>query len=174
MKRTITIIILSVIIVILLAVITFGYFGNKKTITKLEKSNENLLTAVEDYQKQLKEKKVITIEKIKLLTDPEKEKLIMDQQDTLLKNMIVIDELKQALEKTNNELKKQYKPKHSIEAFVLAGIDTTLTPDIYIGLTYMRTFYITNKLAFCIGGGAGYKPYYDKGGALFFQTGFKF
>ncbi|HEY0088244.1 MAG TPA: hypothetical protein VGB37_05335 [Candidatus Lokiarchaeia archaeon] len=174
MKRTITIIVLSVIIVILLAVIIFGYFGNKKRITNLTLTNDETVKYYTELLEKEKNKKPITIKEIQVMTDKEKEQTIIKLQDEKKGLLDIIQKLNSDLEKTNNELKKQYKLKHSIEAFALAGIDTTLTPDIYIGLAYTRTFYITNKLAFNIGGGVGYKPYKDQGGCLLFELGFKF
>lgn len=184
MKRTIAIIVLSLIIVALIVFDTAYFLKSKKNQTKQIEKNKELLTyldtQLEERDKVIKNlianPKIITKEKIISLPDQEKTKLIIDQQNSLNKltdiirqDSLIIETLKDNLKKST-EIMNTPQLKHNVSLFVLAGIDTTKNIDIYAGLLY-RYYFIPRMYAGC---GGAIKLYQNIGGSLIFELGIAF
>jgi len=167
-----------VIIIFLISGIFFGYFFLKK---KWEKQKTELIQTNEKkeaYYKELlekeKNKKPITIKEIQVMTDTEKEQTIIRLQEEKKELLIAVEDLNNQLSKSTIELKKQYKLKNSIDAIGMIGTDEDVKLDVWVGVEYKRTFYISDKLAFNLGGGVAVKIKHNLGGAGIISLGFKF
>jgi hypothetical protein len=173
MKKAIWI--LSILLFISISIIVLMLLISKKNNTKLTKENDTTLKdkpiVMDSRDNQIKDITPITNETIKYVTvkeNEEKYKKIIDA-DT-----IIINDLYDRLYKTNKALKSIFSFQHSLSIFALGGFDTTLKPDIYIGIMYRRYFTNLRFIEPFIGGGVAVKIYEDRGGAALFEVGFKF
>lgn len=183
-KSTVTIIILSSVIAILIALFFTWWFISrgidnrqvKENKISLEKINEQLIIREQRIKELIDNPVIITKEKLIIMTEPEKDKTILDLQDKNIKlaeiikqDTFIIESLKNDLQKTTDILAKSFHPKHSLSVFGLAGIDRSLDIDIYAGLIYRRYFFDGR---FYIGGGFAIKAYKELGGSVLFEIGF--
>jgi len=178
MKKAIWI--LSIALFISLLVIAFLLWWHRLATSKIIQENniilqnkEKLLTERENTINNLLENP-ITKETIKYLSSAKKDEIILNQQDIIKADTIIIDNLYDRLNKTNEALKATFSFQHSLSLFALAGIDKTITPDIYVGVMYRRYFTNCKLIEPFIGGGIAVKIYEDIGGAGLFEVGFKF
>lgn len=182
-KSTITIIILSSVIAMLIALFFTWVFINrgidnrqvKENKIAIEKINEQLIIRGQRIKELIDNPVIITTEKLVKMTNHEKDKTILDLQDKNIKladiikqDTFMIESLKNDLKKTTNILAKSFKTKHSISLFGLVGIDRSLDIDIYAGIIYRRYFF---EGRFYIGGGAAIKAYKELGGSVLFEIG---
>jgi hypothetical protein len=167
MKRWISIIILSVLLLLSIGFSIFTILIRKSNETKLTKANDEKLIELkyelEDREKEIKRLKDNPTIKI--------EEKVVIQEKIIEKDTEIISDLKFRLDETNTKLKKVYHPTHGIGFFVLAGLDNSLDIDIYIGVTYRR--YWLNGRIF-LGAGGAVKPYKNIGGSLLLEAGFTF
>jgi hypothetical protein len=187
MKKAI--VILIVIILILTTLIIVWYFLQKKQVTELTKRNDvvllDLRTKLIDREKRIKELyenptikiEYVNTETIKTLTDPQKELLIFKLQDQnaglITKNnelfkiidddTIIMKQLQSQLDKTNEALKKQFKPNWAFAGGVLGAIDTKLNVDCFATVN-IRKYFLDGRVFLDFGG--NFKFYQNFGGGL--------
>lgn len=178
MKNYLIVICIFIIFIFLVTGLIFGYFWHRKQMekqkTELVQANEKKIDEVNALLEKEKNKKPITIKEIQIMTDAEKEKTILTLQEEKKELLVTIEDLNDQLQKTNEQLKKYYQLKNSVDVIGMIGTDEELKLDVWVGIEYKRTFYINDKVAFNIGGGGAVKLKHNLGGAGIVSLGFKF
>lgn len=184
--KTTAIISLSIIVVIIISIFFAWFFISKNAEKKqvkenkiaIEKINEQLALREQKIKELIDSPIIITKEKILQMDSSEMKHAIIDLQDKNVKlsdiikqDTFLIESLKSDLQKTNDILAENFRPKHSISIFGLSGLDKTLDIDIYAGIIYRRYFFDGR---FYIGGGAAVKAYKELGGSILIELGFTF
>jgi hypothetical protein len=144
-----------------------------------KKSTNALVQSNEEYLDKLSEKIKNRDEKIKSLENMSINKKVIIQKEIIKEDTTTIENLEEKLTKTNYKLKNRFIPKHSINAFALAGLGfdvesqyfKTPQPDIYIGLMYKRHLWEGRAH---IGGGLAVKVYKEVGIGAIVEVGIKF
>jgi hypothetical protein len=185
MKKAIWI--LSITLFISIGIIVLLIFSHQHRITNLTKSNDEIIKnkdALLDKRQQTIDYYIanpLTKETVKYLSSSEKDKKTIELQKAIEKisksDGIIINDLYDRLNKTNETLKSTLRFQHSLSLFVMGGLSGSLQrlyPDIFIGLTYRRYFTNCKLIEPFIGVGIAYKVYEDRGGATLFEGGFKF
>jgi hypothetical protein len=167
MKKTIAIIILSVLLFISIGISILSVYLNRNNQTKLTKANDEKLVELK-YELESRDKE---IKRLKDNPEIKIEEKVIIQEKIIEKDTEIIKDLKFRLDETNTKLKKRFIPKHSLSAFALIGLDNTLTYDLYVGVTYRRMFFDGK---FFVGGGAFVKPMKNVGAGVSLEIGITF
>jgi hypothetical protein len=167
MKRWITIIILSALLLLSIFLNIFTFMIKKNSETKLTKANDEKLIELK-YEIESREKE---IEKLKSNPKIKIEEKVVIQEKIIEKDTEIIKDLHFRLDETNEKLKNRFIPKHGLSLFTMAGLDNQLNIDLYIGVTY-RKYWFDSR--FYVGGGVAVKPYKNIGGAAILEIGLTF